>query len=205
MSWFGRIARLGVASILLTAACIYGVWIGKKDAAATHAVEPGQASQAAAPKQDDVETQKVPSAEEAAAALDGPSMPDEDDAANAANAANGTMDDDGLADELAGDPDSDLPPPGAEQPLAALAELERIRAIPGAAPLLDDILAYMRTVDPDDVSVANLPVDEHGFAHADDHLSEQMIRDPEIRAKWDKLMALITAASAAESAGPRRQ
>jgi hypothetical protein len=83
-------------------------------------------------------------------------------------------------DEAADDPET----------AAGLAELERLREIPGAAALVDDIIDYLENGDPNDFSLANLPVDERGFATVDDHYLEKMIKDPVIREKWKKLMEL---------------
>jgi hypothetical protein len=80
-----------------------------------------------------------------------------------------------------------------------LEQLDRLRKIPGAAPLLDDILAYLKN-DPDDsVSLDNLPTDEHGLAEIDDEAIERLIPDAELRAKWEKLAELIAAHPEAKS------
>jgi hypothetical protein len=74
------------------------------------------------------------------------------------------------------------------------ARLEMLRKIPGAAPLVDDILASMdremaegREVFSDD----DLPVDETGIPYLDEGGADRMIRNPEIRAKMAKLNAII--------------
>ena len=86
-----------------------------------------------------------------------------------------------------------MPPGEADRIAAGLAYLDQIRAIPGAAPLLDDVVEALKHGDPSDFSLANLPVDQNGFAHLNEHSSEVMIKDPELRKKWDKLMDLIAA------------
>jgi hypothetical protein len=72
-----------------------------------------------------------------------------------------------------------------------LAQLERMRAIPGAAPLLDDVMEALREDGDDAIGLDNIPVNEHGLAELDDEAIERMVPDPEIRAKWEKLMSLV--------------
>lgn len=84
---------------------------------------------------------------------------------------------------------------------AGLAYLDEIRTIPGASPLLDDILQYLQTQEsPDQFGVENLPVDEHGLALLDEGTTEKMIKDPQIRQKWDKLTELIAGAAKEKAA-----
>lgn len=77
-----------------------------------------------------------------------------------------------------------------------LQQLERIREIPGAAPLLDDILEYLKMDIQETVSLDNIPADEHGLAVLDDEAIELMIPDAALRAKWEKLMAMVEAQNA---------
>ena len=76
---------------------------------------------------------------------------------------------------------------------AGLAYLNRIRAIPGAAPLLDDIVAYLKQDDGSDFSLDGLATDANGLAIVDQSSNRQMIKNPEILAKWEKLMKLMAA------------
>lgn len=78
------------------------------------------------------------------------------------------------------------------QEAAGAEYLDGIRQIPGAAPLLDDVIAYLKG-DGADLSLDDLPVDEEGMIALDDPLTEKLIQNPAIKAKWDQLMALIAA------------
>ncbi len=70
--------------------------------------------------------------------------------------------------------------------------IDSIRRIPGAAPLVDEIIDYLKEDgEPDDFSLSDLPVDDSGMISLDGVASEKMIKNPAIRAKWDQLMALI--------------
>jgi hypothetical protein len=82
--------------------------------------------------------------------------------------------------------------PDQQAQLAAGAEyLDGIRRIPGASPLLDDILDYLRNDGGEDLALSDLPVDDEGMIALDDPMTEKLIKNPEIKAKWDRLMALI--------------
>lgn len=70
------------------------------------------------------------------------------------------------------------------QMAATLEYLDAIRRIPGAAPLLDDVIEYLDKGD-------GLPVDDDGMITLDDPMNEKLIKNPEVKAKWEKLMALI--------------
>lgn len=83
---------------------------------------------------------------------------------------------------------------------AGLAEVERLRALPGAAALVDEIVAYLKTAPPGAFSVANLPRDGRGLARLDEHSEEHMIRDPVLRAKWRALMDIAAKAAARRGA-----
>ena len=74
---------------------------------------------------------------------------------------------------------------------AALAQFAAIRAVPGAAPLVDDIVEYIRRSPPGTVSLARLPRAPNGLAVLDARASDAMIPDPEIRRKWDELARLL--------------
>jgi hypothetical protein len=76
-----------------------------------------------------------------------------------------------------------------------LEQLERMRSIPGAAPLVDEIVEYLKQDEADTVSLDNIPADENGLAELDDEAIEHLIADPGLRAKWDKLMDLVAANS----------
>ncbi len=76
---------------------------------------------------------------------------------------------------------------------AGMAYLDSIRQIPDAAPLLDDIVAYLKQDDGHSFSLEGLKTDANGLAIVDHTANSQMIKDPEILAKWEKLMKLIAA------------
>lgn len=86
----------------------------------------------------------------------------------------------------------ELSPEQQAQMAAGVEYLDGIRRIPGAAPLLDDVIAYLKD-DGDDLSLDDLPVDDEGMIALDDPLTEKLIKNPAIKAKWDQLMALIAA------------
>lgn len=77
---------------------------------------------------------------------------------------------------------------------AGVAYLEEIRQLPEAAPLLDDILTFLREDGGDTIGLENLEVDENGAALLDEDYTRSLIKDPEIRAKWDKLTKIIAQA-----------
>jgi hypothetical protein len=81
-----------------------------------------------------------------------------------------------------------------EQAAPHRARIEAMRKVPGAAPLVDDILASIdrelaegREVFSDE----DLPVDETGIPYLDEGGAARMIRNPEIREKMAKLNALL--------------
>lgn len=86
------------------------------------------------------------------------------------------------------------PTASADAEQAGLAYLDEIRALPEAGPLLDEILASLRSEDGETFGLENLEVDENGNALLDEDYTRAMIKDPEIRAKWDKLSKIIAQA-----------
>lgn len=82
--------------------------------------------------------------------------------------------------------------PDQAQMAAGVAYLDGIRRIPGAAPLLDEIISHLKDGG-QDLSLNDLPVDDEGMIALDDPMTETLIKNPEIKAKWDQLMALIAA------------
>ncbi len=83
---------------------------------------------------------------------------------------------------------------------AGLAYVESLRQIPDAAPLIDDIVEYMKEDDGAEFSLDQLDYDENGLAVIDANTNKKMIKDPEILAKWQKLMQLIAANQAQKKA-----
>lgn len=90
----------------------------------------------------------------------------------------------------------DNPEPLSDRDLEAaaqlqLGQLDRIRKIPGAAPLLDEVIAALKEDDQETNSLDHIETDEHGLAEISDEAIEQMISDPALRAKWDQLMTMV--------------
>lgn len=83
---------------------------------------------------------------------------------------------------------------------AGLAYVESLRQIPDAAPLIDDIVEYMKQDEGAEFSLDQLDHDENGLAVIDASTNKKMIKDPEILAKWEKLMKLIAANEAQKKA-----
>jgi len=77
---------------------------------------------------------------------------------------------------------------------AALLAVERLRAIPGAASRVDRILAYLKGPGRGVVTLAHLPRDARGVARLDDDALARVIPDPEVRAAWRELAALVARA-----------
>lgn len=98
-------------------------------------------------------------------------------------------DDTGESDDVL----EELSPDQQAQMAAGVEYLDEIRRIPGAAPLLNDIMDYLQNDSGEDLAVSDLPVDDDGIIALDDPMSEKVIKDPAIKAKWDELMALIAA------------
>jgi hypothetical protein len=71
---------------------------------------------------------------------------------------------------------------------AQLEGLERIRNLPGAAPLLDEVIAYIQR---EGIHVENLPTDENGVATLDENSLSYLIPDEQVRESWMKLTAII--------------
>jgi|GEM_PF-3026775 len=81
-----------------------------------------------------------------------------------------------------------------EQAAPYKARLQAMRKVPGAAPLVDDILESIdrELADGREVfSDEDLPVDETGIPYLDEGGAARMIRSPEIREKMAKLNALL--------------
>lgn len=76
---------------------------------------------------------------------------------------------------------------------ANLLELERMKEIPGAAPLIEEIVEFLKNDSADAFSLDNIPTNERGLAELDDEALAHLLPNPELRAKWDKLMALVAA------------
>ena len=74
---------------------------------------------------------------------------------------------------------------------AGLATLERLRKLPEAAPLVDEIVAFIKNDRYNEFSIENIPTDKNGLATLDEHTTEHMIRNEEIRQKWDRLMKIV--------------
>ncbi len=101
----------------------------------------------------------------------------------------------GFADELPAESDEvieELSPDRQAQMAAGVEYLDGIRRIPGAAPLLDEIISHLKDGG-QDLSPIDLPVDDEGMIALDDPMTETLIKSPEIKAKWDQLVALIAA------------
>lgn len=81
----------------------------------------------------------------------------------------------------------------AEQAMAAqgLATLERIRSLPEAAPLVDEIVSFLQNNPYGEISLESLPTNEAGLVEVNEDTMRHMIRNDEIRAKWQKLMGLV--------------
>lgn len=99
--------------------------------------------------------------------------------------------------ELATEPPvRDEPSPAqieAKEIASGLDYLDSIRKIPGAAPLVDDIVAYLKADDGASFSVEGLDSGAGGLAVVDADANRKMIKDPVIREKWEQLMKLIAA------------
>jgi len=74
-----------------------------------------------------------------------------------------------------------------------LATIEALRIIPGASELIDDIVYLFERDDENAFSLSNIPTDDNGLATIDRDISKHMIKDPEMRKKWNQLMDLIVA------------
>lgn len=74
---------------------------------------------------------------------------------------------------------------------AGLKALDRIRNIPGAAPLLEEVLEFIRNNPGKGVSLSQIPVDEDGLVPLDGSATDHMIRNEKIREKWKALHQLI--------------
>jgi len=72
-----------------------------------------------------------------------------------------------------------------------LATLERIRSVPGAAPLVDEIVGFLQANPYNEFSLDNLPTNEEGLVEVNEDTIRHMIRNDDIRAKWQKLMGLV--------------
>ena len=70
------------------------------------------------------------------------------------------------------------------------------RSLPGAAPLVDDIVAYLQNDHWDEFSVDNIPTRSDGSLDLSNDPYQAMIRDPNIRAKWQQLVAIVKTNSA---------
>lgn len=72
-----------------------------------------------------------------------------------------------------------------------LKALEQLRRLPEAAPLVDEIIEFLKNDNTEAFSLDNIPADKNGLSVVDEHTLERMVGDEEIRAKWTKLMALV--------------
>jgi hypothetical protein len=74
---------------------------------------------------------------------------------------------------------------------AAQEQLEEMRQVPGAAPLVDDIINYLKNDRTGDFSFDELPVDDEGMIELTEETMDHVIKNEEVRAKWKKLMKLL--------------
>ena len=72
-----------------------------------------------------------------------------------------------------------------------LKAIEQLRRIPEAAPLVDEIIEFLKSDHADEVSLNNIPADRNGLSVLDEHTMDRMVSNESIRAKWTKLMALV--------------
>ena len=100
-----------------------------------------------------------------------------------------------LVDETSADDDTAASPldPASVEAVAeqGLATLERIRTVPGAAPLVDEIVEFLQSNPYDEFSLDNLGADENGLVEVNEETMRRMIRNDDIREKWEKLMKLV--------------